>query len=82
MTLGYPVTFPVADWRRQAACVGEDPRYWDIDLPEHWADAIEICKRCPVQIDCYREHRGQYHASGVYAAIPLEHGEPVDRKRR
>lgn len=37
-------------WREQAACRGEDTSIW---FNEHTAaDALAICRRCPVQDEC------------------------------
>lgn len=50
--LGQPRTTPVGEttWLQGAACVGADPEMFF--LPELWPDAHDLCKICPVVMQC------------------------------
>lgn len=63
-------------WLERAACVGKDPRMWDIDHPALWPKGQAVCSHCPVQIDCYQSARGDRQAFGMYGGIVLAYGTP------
>jgi len=46
-----PATPPIAAWRDQAACAGQDTELWFPDQPIG-STAVQICRRCPVRAEC------------------------------
>lgn len=66
-----------AQWREQAACVGQPPLWFDIDEPTLWILGAQICHSCPVQKECYQTHINNPDAFGVYGGVPLEAGTPT-----
>jgi hypothetical protein len=69
-----------ATWRQQAICRLFDPSMWDIDNPDQWDTAAAICNRCPVRQQCRQDHDNNPDAFGLYAAVPLWAGQPLQRK--
>lgn len=49
-----PTDRPVdpADWRSQALCAQVDAEMFFLDPGKSARDAIAICRRCPVQVEC------------------------------
>ena len=70
-----------ASWRKNAACVGNDPNLWDIDSSvDQWFKGATICAECPVRQQCLTDHLGNLDAFGIYAGQPLWAGMPLERK--
>lgn len=42
------------DWRRDAACLGEPLEIFfpDGNTDDKWDQALTVCNRCPVRMDC------------------------------
>jgi len=72
------VTNISATWRQSAACVGNDPRMWDIDNPDQWSEAMTICSSCPVRQQCGNDGFNNPDAFGVYSGVPLWAGVPME----
>jgi WhiB family transcriptional regulator, redox-sensing transcriptional regulator len=83
------------DWIKDAACRDQPPEWWDTDRGGHrivHAQAIAICKTCPVKADClhYAMENERYgcqgaaHARfGIYGGLlPIDRDRLAYRKRR
>lgn len=70
---------PRPNWFDRAACKGEDPTLWHPDGTDNQraaAQAIAICKRCPVRIDCLEHALANDEWLGVWGGT-----QPSERHR-
>lgn len=49
------------DWMGDASCRNLDREAW---FSTHYADAVEVCSRCPVRVDCL-DYALDVEATGV-----------------
>lgn len=52
------------DWMADARCAETDPDLWHLEPGSSYADAKQICRRCPVQREC-ADHAGRLEAEGA-----------------
>lgn len=73
------IVTPRPDWFGEAACKGHDPSLWH---PDGWtnqreaAQAIAICRGCPVRTDCLEHALEQDEALGIWGGT-----QPGERHR-
>jgi hypothetical protein len=85
MMLRAEIRTPATGWHNKAACRGSDP---DLFFERHGhRDAIQICKTCPVMLDCgaeaWQNENGGVYFYGVYGAVaPLQRQLHHERRRR
>lgn len=46
-------------WHAGAACRGHGPELWFPANGEPTAEALELCRRCPVRAECFEAGRGE-----------------------
>jgi WhiB family redox-sensing transcriptional regulator len=77
------------DWMENARCAQVDPDLWHADTGGSYNDALEICRRCPVQRQC-ADHAARLEGGaskrerhGLWAAqAPRERLAQADRHTR
>lgn len=73
-------------------CVGEDPNLWDPDTHQHlylgtgnvcWIcdEAREVCNRCPVYWECFREAARIGESWMIRAGYAWTNGRPRDVRK-
>jgi len=70
---------PRPNWFDAAACKGEDPSLWHPDghtNQREAAQAMAICRRCPVQMDCLEHALAEDEWLGIWGGT-----QPTERHR-
>lgn len=55
-----------ADWRDQAACLGQDELMFDVERVE---EALDVCRACPVVMDCRDAVMADTYLRRAYAYV-------------
>lgn len=74
------------DWRDDAACLDEDPKYFDDD---HWKyltvkekeQVRKICRECPVIVQCLQDAFNN-KGGGIRAGMPEAEWRKIPAKKR
>lgn len=48
----YPERVLAGDWALDAACRGMDPELWFAERGDSTREAKEVCRTCPVRLEC------------------------------
>lgn len=77
--LPWRIVAPTPGWFERAACKGQDPGLWHPDGLENQrqaAQAIAVCRRCPVRRDCLEHALEHDEAIGIWGGT-----QPGERHR-
>lgn len=64
------------------ACRTHDAELWFAETPEGVARAQDLCRTCPLQVECLAGALDRQEPWGVWGGELFERGVPVARKRR
>lgn len=63
---------PNLSWQEHAACVDSNPEiFFD---PDRYEEALQVCRRCPVRVQCRELGKGQ--GEGVWGGYVKRGGRP------
>ena len=71
---------PIVVWRDRAACLGHDTSLFfpaDSHVPNLYREALALCERCEVRVECLRYAIEAGETDGVWGGVP-----PNGRGRR
>jgi WhiB family redox-sensing transcriptional regulator len=68
-------------WQAFAACAGKPVDWWFPDNNGH-ARAYEICRSCPVQVDCLEHALTAPEKAGIWGGTSEKHRARLLRRRR
>ena len=68
-------------WMADAACYGKDTRLWFPERGESGAEAIAICRACPVRIDCLDHAMTHRETRGIWGGLSDKQRRRVRRVR-
>lgn len=68
------------EWRREAACRGQDPAWFFPERGEEVERALAVCAGCPVRDECRRAHMGEKF--GIFGGLSERQREKARRQAR
>jgi WhiB family transcriptional regulator, redox-sensing transcriptional regulator len=71
---------PPTSWRKFALCISHDPELWFPVESSGGAEAIAICRACPVRLDCLGWATEHNERLGIWGGVSARGREKM-RKR-
>lgn len=70
------------DWRKQALCAQADPERWFPDKGGNPQPAKDICRQCPVQVQCLEYALSNIETFGIWGGLTAAESKSFRRQER
>ena len=76
----------MSDWSEQALCKGMDSKIFFPEMSDRETNlvnlkkAMNICKRCPVMIECFMHSINNSEPDGIWGGVPFRQRTKIQRR--